>query len=105
MDYNSGTFTPTFSYCSIDYSFEVRDSTTALSTALDSSIILSPSGTSASKNFVITVSALTHTNLATNSPYVIKVRGALTSLPSTYREDSLTLTISSTCTGSLTPAS
>jgi hypothetical protein len=46
MNYVSGTFTPTFSYCSIDYSFEVRDGTTALSNSLNSFITLTPMGTS-----------------------------------------------------------
>jgi len=42
MNYNSGTLTPTFSYCTMDYSFEVRDSTNALSPSLASSVILTP---------------------------------------------------------------
>jgi len=48
------------------------------------------------------VNSLTDTTLPANSPYVIKVKAALTSFPTTYIEDFLSLTIKNTCSGSLT---
>ncbi len=68
-----------------------------MTTALASFISLTPVSPSTTKVFTVSVAASTDTSLATNSPYIITVKAALTASLTKFITDTLTLTVKNSC--------
>ena len=60
-------------------------------------ISISPTAPSTTNVFTVMVAASSDTNLATNSPYIVTVKAALTASPAAYKTDTATLTVKNSC--------